>query len=45
MDWNFYVELRLYRGELVQYQSDHGDYACSCGRVVMSSSDGTHPST
>jgi hypothetical protein len=45
VDQIFYGELRLYQGELIRCQSDHGDYACSCGGVAMSDSDGTNFST
>jgi hypothetical protein len=40
-----YGEARLYQGELIWCQSDHGDYACFYGGVAMSSSDGTNSST
>jgi hypothetical protein len=32
-------------GELIRCQSGHGDYACSCGEVSMSSDDGIDSST
>jgi hypothetical protein len=32
-------------GGLIRCQSDHDDYACSCGRVAMSGGDGTDSST
>jgi hypothetical protein len=40
VDWIPYGEAHLYQGELIRCQSDHDDYACSCGRVVMSGGDG-----
>jgi hypothetical protein len=41
----FYIEPRLYQGELIRCQSVHGDYTCSCGGVAISSGDGTDSST
>jgi hypothetical protein len=35
-----YGEARLYQGELIRCQSDHDDYACSRGGVVMLGGDG-----
>jgi hypothetical protein len=32
-------------GEIIQCQSYPDNYACSCGRVVMSDDDGTNSST
>jgi hypothetical protein len=32
-------------GELIRCQSDHGDYACYYGEVVMSGGDGTYSTT
>jgi hypothetical protein len=45
MDWNPYGEDRFYQGELIWCQSYHGDYACSCGDVIMSGSDGMDSNT
>jgi hypothetical protein len=39
-----YGEVRLYQGELIRCQSDHGDYACSRGGVAMSDGDETNSS-
>jgi hypothetical protein len=36
---------RLYQGELIQCQNDHGDYVYSFRVVVMSVDDGTDSST
>jgi hypothetical protein len=35
----------LYRRELIRYQSDHDDYACSHSKVAMPGSDGMGLST
>jgi hypothetical protein len=35
----------LYRRELIRYQSDHDDYACSHSKVAMSGCDGMGLST
>jgi hypothetical protein len=45
MDRTFHGELRTYRGELIQYQSNHDGYACFCKRVAMSDNDETYSST
>jgi hypothetical protein len=45
MDQISYGEPCLYQGEFIRCQSDHGNYACSHGRVAMSVSDGTGSST
>jgi hypothetical protein len=34
-----------YRGEFIRCQSDHDNYTCSHGEVVVSDSDGICPST
>jgi hypothetical protein len=45
VDRIFYREPQLYWGELIRCQSDHDDYACFCGGVVMSDSDGMDSNT
>jgi hypothetical protein len=45
MDQIFDEELHLYRGELIQCQSDCNDCACSLDGVVMSSGDEMNSST
>jgi hypothetical protein len=45
MDWIPYGEVRFYQGEFIRCQSYHGDYACSCGGVAISSADGMDFST
>jgi hypothetical protein len=44
VDRSLYEEVSLYQGELIQRQSDHGDYVCSRG-VAMSDGDGTDSTT
>jgi hypothetical protein len=36
VDRIFYGQPRLYQDELIQCQSDHGDYACSRGVALLS---------
>jgi hypothetical protein len=36
---------RLYQGKFIRCQSDHGNYACLHGGVVMLGNDGTGSST
>jgi hypothetical protein len=45
LDLISYEEARFYQDELIQCQSDHGNYACSHGGVAMSDSDGMDSST
>jgi hypothetical protein len=45
MDQIRYGEARFYQGELIQCQSYHDDYVCSCGRVDMSGGDEMDSST
>jgi hypothetical protein len=41
VDQIFYGEPRLYWGELIRCQSEHGNYVCSHGGVAVLGSDGT----
>jgi hypothetical protein len=45
VDWSICGGTRLHQGELIRCQSDHDDYACSHGEVVVSGGDGTNLST
>jgi hypothetical protein len=45
VDQIFYGEPRLYQGDLIRCQCDHGDYACSHSGVVVPGGDGTYSTT
>jgi hypothetical protein len=40
MDHISYGEAHRYQGMLIRCQSNHANYACSCGRIAMSCGDG-----